>query len=231
MCGGRGTRLRGEADGDAGVRDDLDGGREVEKPLVEVCGDPMLDRVVAALDAGRLGEGSTVYAAVSPHAPATADRARDLPVSVVETGGDGYVADLTAALDAIGRPALTVPADLPLLSSEHVEYAVERAGVEAPGSSGNTEPDAGPTPTAAPDVGVDERATSLTVCVPAALKRRLGASVDTTFERDGRTIAPTGLNVVAGDGDTVVLTYDARLAVNVNRPEDVAVAEALCTRS
>ena len=71
-------------------------------------------------------------------------------------------------------------------------------------------------------------ATSLTVCVPAALKRRLGASVDTSFERDGRAVAPTGLNVVAGDDDTVALTYDARLAVNVNRPADRDLAEALC---
>jgi adenosylcobinamide-phosphate guanylyltransferase len=52
--------------------------------------------------------------------------------------------------------------------------------------------------------------------------------VDTSFERDGEELAPTGLNVVAGDRDTVQLTYDDRLAVNVNRPTDLERAEALC---
>jgi adenosylcobinamide-phosphate guanylyltransferase len=33
---------------------------------------------------------------------------------------------------------------------------------------------------------------------------------------------------VADGSDTVALTYDARLAVNVNRPEDLELAEALC---
>jgi adenosylcobinamide-phosphate guanylyltransferase len=70
--------------------------------------------------------------------------------------------------------------------------------------------------------------TSLTVCVPAALKRRLGASVDAAFDFEGRAVAPTGLNVVADADDTVALTYDARLAVNVNRPEDLELAEVLC---
>jgi adenosylcobinamide-phosphate guanylyltransferase len=205
MCGGRGTRLRG---GEKTERFST-----IEKPLVEVGGEAMFDRVVDALRASRIGGDGAVagqiHAVVSPHAPETAERARELSLSVVATPGDGYVSDLTTALDAIGRPALTVPADLPLLVSEHVDDAVER-------SVGDSE-------------GTDAREpTSITVCAPVALKRRLGASVDTAFEHDGRTVAPTGLNVVAGDDDTVALTYDARLAVNVNRPSDRELAGALC---
>ncbi|MBB6647556.1 NTP transferase domain-containing protein [Halobellus ruber] len=196
MCGGRGTRLRGGDDSSAAD------GADVEKPLVEVGGASMLSRVVGALRASGVG---SVHAAVSPQAPETADRARSLSVPTVETPGDGYVSDLRAALDAVGRPAVTVPADLPLLAPAHVDDAIgrsRRGGEDAP--------------------------TSLTVCVPAALKRRLGASVDAAFDNDGRTVAPTGLNVVADGDDTVALTYDARLAVNVNRPEDLELAEALC---
>jgi adenosylcobinamide-phosphate guanylyltransferase len=63
--------------------------------------------------------------------------------------------------------------------------------------------------------------------VPVALKERLGASVDTAF--DG--LAPTGLNVVATGGDSMHTTYDARLAVNVNRLEDAALAAALAPAS
>jgi adenosylcobinamide-phosphate guanylyltransferase len=187
MCGGRGTRLGGA----------------VEKPLVPVCGVPMVDRVAAALRESRV---ETVHAAVSPHAPETAERVRDMGLSVVETPGEGYVADLTAALDSIGRPVVTVAADLPLLAPEHVDGAIAESLDCADGPR------------------------SVTVCVPAALKRRLGVSADTTFdsEDDDRELAPTGLNVVAGEADTVQLTCDDRLAVNVNRPADLERAEALC---
>lgn len=185
MCGGRGSRLGGEA----------------EKPLVRVCGDPMVDRVAAALAASRV---ETVHAVVSPAAPETARHVRQRGLSVVETAGEGYVADLTDALDSVGRPVVTVAADVPHLTPDHVDAAVDEA-------------------TAAADGPV-----SVTVCVPASLKRRLGVSVDTSFERDGEELAPTGLNVVAGDRDTVQLTFDDRLAVNVNRPTDLERAEALC---
>jgi len=201
MCGGHGSRLQRGRDDD-GDEPDADA---TEKPLAEVEGASMLSRVVEALRASDVG---TAHAVVSPHAPETADHARSLSVPTIETPGDGYVSDLQAALEAVGRPAVTVPADLPLLAAEHVDDAIAEAR-----RRGN---------------GTDRDPTSLTVCVPAALKRRLGASVDTSFDHRGREIAPTGLNVVAEGDDTVALTYDARLAVNVNRPEDLELAEALC---
>ena len=182
MCGGKGTRLGGER----------------EKPLVTVAGTPMIDRVCDALAGSRVDD---VYAAVSPHAPATRAHLRDATpaVTVVETPGDGYVADLTASLSRVGRPALTVAADLPLLAPEPVDRALEAADGDA----------------------------SLTVAVPVALKRRLGASVDATLDGGNRPLAPTGLNVVAGTDDDIYVSDDPRLAVNVNRPTDLWVAEAL----
>ncbi|MFC6951777.1 NTP transferase domain-containing protein [Halorubellus litoreus] len=192
MCGGAGTRL--DAD--------------VEKPLFAVAGRAMVDRVVDALAAADGIED--VYAAVSPQTPRTREHlaARD-DVTVVDTPGDGYVADLDAALDVVGRPAVTAAADLPLLAPEHVDRALaarERIARED-GAGGD----------AADPTG------SLSVCVPVALKERLGASVDTAF--DG--LAPTGLNVVDTGGENMHTTYDARLAVNVNRLGDADVAAAL----
>jgi len=182
MCGGAGTRL--DAD--------------VEKPLFVIRGRAMVDRVLDALLA--TDRVDAVHAAVSPRTPGTREHlaARDA-VAVVDTPGDGYVDDLDAALDAVGRPAVTVAADLPLLAPEHVERALDARAAES-------DPDG-----------------SLSVCVPVALKERLGASVDTAF--DG--LAPTGLNVVATGGDSMHTTYDARLAVNVNRIEDADLAAAL----
>ncbi|AQL42059.1 hypothetical protein BV210_04720 [Halorientalis sp. IM1011] len=185
MCGGRGTRL------DA----------PVEKPLYEVGGRPMVDRVHDAL----AGSGvESVVAAVSPHTPETASYLRERGVAVVETPGEGYVSDLDAALSTLDRPAMTCVADLPLLSPPVVD--------EARDAFGNASAD------------------SLTVAVPAALKRRLGVSVDTTFEEAGRELAPTGLNVVGGDDGTVWVTSAPELAVNVNRRGDGAVAAWLAPR-
>jgi len=184
MCGGRGTRL--------------DAPRE--KPLFEVAGRPLLARVLDALDASRT---DAVHAAVSPHAPETAAFLDSRAVSTIETPGEGYVADLDAALDALEPPVLTVAADLPLLDGAAVNRVLDARADDGAGGS-------------------------LHVCVPAALKRRLGASADATYDADGRTVAPSGVNVVDPDTtDTMHLSYDARYAVNVNRPGDAALAEAL----
>jgi len=185
MCGGKGTRL------DAAV----------EKPLYEVDGTPMVDRVLDALVASGV---DAVHAVVSPHAPNTREHLRERACDVIETPGEGYVTDLGVALEAdrIERPVLTCVADLPLLAADAVDDVLATHAERA----------------------VD----SLTVAVPAALKRALGTSVDTTTTHEGRTVAPVGLNVVgAGGTDGLVCSYDARLAVNVNRAGDAAVAERL----
>jgi len=176
MCGGRGTRLDTDA----------------EKPLFHVSGVPMVDRVVAAVDASDV---EAVYAATSPNAPATRDH---LACPCIETPGEGYVADLDAALsdDRLDTPVLTVAADLPLLDGEILDRAL---GAHAGGS--------------------------LSVLVPAKRKRDLGMSDDTTFERDGREMAPTGVNVVGDAGDDAWVTDDHRVAVNVNTLADARVAE------
>ena len=100
MCGGRGTRL------DRG-----------EKPLVEVGGEPMVDRVLAALEESRV---DTVHAVTSPHVPETAAHLAGR-VPRIEAAGEGYVADLAEALGAVDGPVLTAVADLPLLSAEIVD--------------------------------------------------------------------------------------------------------------
>jgi adenosylcobinamide-phosphate guanylyltransferase len=179
MCGGKGTRL------DA----------PVEKPLFEVGGTPMVDRVRTALDDSRV---DNVYAVVSGHAPATRRHLAPSSVSVVDAPGDGYVDDLGYALERVDPPVLTVVSDLPLLDGAVVDRTL-----------------------------ADHDRGSLTTCVPAELKRQLGVGTDITLAADGRELAPTGVNVVGeSDAETTRVTYDARLAVNVNRQSDAAVAAA-----
>jgi adenosylcobinamide-phosphate guanylyltransferase len=176
MCGGRGTRLDSQA----------------EKPLFQIGGVPMVDRVVSALEASAV---ERIIAATSPNTPETRSH---LDVPCIETPGKGYVADLDAALDddRLSWPVLTVAADLPLLDGKIVDRVL---GEHSNGS--------------------------LTVLVPAALKRELGVSDDTTFESAGRKVAPTGVNVVGNGPDDAWLTRDRRVAVNVNTLADARVAE------
>lgn len=187
LCGGHGSRLDGDR----------------EKPLRRVGGVPMVERVSEGLRAADAVE--TVHAAVSPNAPETVEWARSVEgVHVIETPGEGYVADLGVALETAGTPAVTVAADLPLLAGEHVDRAVE----------GSRQTDTAGDGTA-----------SVSVLTPARLKRRLGVSTDESAD-DGWL--PTGLNVV-GDGErsTERRSWDARLAVNVNYERDLDAAEAL----
>lgn len=130
--------------------------------------------------------------------PHTPETAAHLDVPCIETAGEGYVEDLQTALDAVEPPVLTVAADLPLLTSDIVSALV----------------------------GAYQRG-SLAICVPAELKRELGVSVDTVFQSQNGERAPAGVNVVGGDPDGTLTVSDHRLAVNVNRPGDAAVAEAL----
>ena len=183
MCGGAGTRL------------DI----PTEKPLVDVGGTPMIDRVLDALAASGI---TTRCAAVSPQTPAThrhLDRRDD--VTVLETPGDGYVADLQTALSDRTTPVMTLAADLPLL----VGSLLDRIRTAYTGGS-------------------------MTVVVPAVIKRHLGVSVASATVVDGQ--APTGVNIVvpgetdATDRQTYV-SYDIRLAVNVNRVRDREIAEAI----
>ena len=188
MCGGRGTRL------DA----------PVEKPLVDICEQPMLDRVAETLEQSRV---EAIHAVTSPHTTATRARANELGLNCIDAPGEGYVSDLGYALDRVSRPVVTVVADLPLLRPDHVDAIIEAA-----------------------DGG------SLTACVPVDLKRDLGSSVDELLVFDYRdtTVCPTGLGVVGPDkpetdaDSTVYLTTDFRLALNVNRPTDIALAEDRC---
>ncbi|GGC54630.1 NTP transferase domain-containing protein [Haloferax sulfurifontis] len=216
MCGGRGTRL------DA----------PVEKPLVEICGRPMLDRVAAAL---RDSSVETVRAVTSPHTPNTRERAADLGLDPIEAPGDGYVSDLDFALDRVSRPVVTVVSDLPLVAPEHVDAVVSAADggaatacvpVELKRDLGASIDDA---------LVFDHEGTA--VC-PTGLGVVGPATADSTADTDAETTAGTDSDTDSGtdtdtDSDTdthptMYLSTDTRLALNVNRPTDIALAEDRC---
>ncbi|MCU4972899.1 NTP transferase domain-containing protein [Halobacteria archaeon AArc-m2/3/4] len=180
-----------------------------EKPLQPIAGEAMVDRVRRALAASRV---ETTYAVVSPNAPETRAHLEGV-LPTIETPGEGYVTDLGVALERqeVEPPVLTVAADLPLLEGEVIDRVLEEYERRMGGRG---------------DRG------SLTVCVPAALKRQLGVSCETVLESesDDTELAPTGVNVVGNDPQRQMtyLSDDPRLAINVNRPIDVDRAEERC---
>ncbi|ERG89785.1 MAG: GTP:adenosylcobinamide-phosphate guanylyltransferase [halophilic archaeon J07HX5] len=179
MCGGQGRRL------DAAV----------EKPLFEVGNQPMIDYVLGALADSALGP---VRAVTSPQAPATQAHLNEQGIACVEAPGEGYVADLSYALDDVSTPALTVAADLPLLEPAVIDRVLAAYDGD-----------------------------SVAVYVPAAVKTALGVSYDRTAVCAGRPAVPAGINLVAGADERPHLSHDVRCAVNVNRQCDAAVAETL----
>jgi adenosylcobinamide-phosphate guanylyltransferase len=170
-----------------------------EKPLHPIEGRAMVDRVLSAL---RESSVEMIYAAVSPNAPDTRAHLEAADgITTIETAGEGYVTDLLALLERpdLSPPLLTVAADVPLLDGPVVDGILAAHG---------------------------DSTASRTVCVPAALKRRLGVSIDSRLEPDDH-LAPTGVNVVGSTDDSTTMTdvhYDPRLAVNVNRLDDAAIA-------
>ncbi|HEX2014064.1 MAG TPA: NTP transferase domain-containing protein, partial [Nitrososphaera sp.] len=104
MCGGRGTRM----------------GDGVEKPLLRVGGEPLVQRVISALAASRSID--RLVAAVSCSTPETKGYLESRGFETVDTAGEGYSLDLSRLLDRF-KPArvIVTPADMPLLNSQIVD--------------------------------------------------------------------------------------------------------------
>jgi len=189
MAGGKGTRMK----------------LQEEKPLLNVCGKSMIERVLDALkDAEKVDE---IVVAVSKHTPKTAKMMEKFPVKVLETPGKDYVLDTQYAVKKLKLgTVMTISADLPLVTGKIIDEVVgryEQCGKPA-----------------------------LTVAVPAETRERLGLKADYILETGGRRLVPAGINVIDGksvdekelEEETFVIDRE-EIAVNVNTPEDLKIAE------
>ncbi|NOZ59520.1 MAG: NTP transferase domain-containing protein [Euryarchaeota archaeon] len=173
-------------------------GIDVEKPLLSFRGRPLVEHVLSALE-GAAGV-ERIYAATSPRNSGTTRYLIARGVEVLLTPGSGYVEDLRMALSALGRgPVLVAAADLPLLTPGEVEEVLgEYRRQDAP---------------------------ALSTMVPLSLFRRYGLTPTLTIGE----LVPAGVNVVDSRNlegeERIYITENIRLAVNVNRPEDLKKAE------
>lgn len=192
MAGGKGTRMRiGK-----------------EKPLIKVCGKPVIEYVLAALKSAK--KIDSIVVATSSCTPKTTKLMNQLGVKVLETPGKDYVSDMGYVVQTLKLGVfLAIAADLPLVRGEMVDAIVER--YERCGKP------------------------ALTVAVPLETKTKLGMSIEYSFKMDDRDVVPVGINVIDGhkrygdewlDQDICLLNHD-ELAVNINTVQELQLAERL----
>jgi len=192
MAGGKGSRLGGELG---------------EKPLVKIGGIEMLKRVDTALKGSRyIGR---IFVACSPHAPRTLNEAKRRGMRVVVAPGEGYVEDMKYVMRRLQlrHAALVVNSDLPLLTSELVDRAVESF--------------------------LRAKKPALEVVVPSRTMSKLGFEPPYPSPSG---LSPVGLNILdakatkVGDDileQAILIVKEVSELINVNTPKDIQKAERL----
>ena len=195
MAGGRGTRMK----------------LAQEKPLVEVCGKPVIQYVLLALrDAKKI---IRIIVATTSCTPKTTELMRELGVEVIETPGKDYVSDMGYVVQTLKLGVfLAIAADLPLVRGKMIDAVVER--YEHCGKP------------------------ALTVAVPVETKTKLGMCIEYSFKLGEMDVVPVGINVIDGskrygdewlDQDICLLNLQ-ELAVNINTVPELQLAERLLSK-
>ncbi len=195
MAGGKGTRMK--------IKE--------EKPLVQVCGKPVIKFVLEALKESKKIDRIIVATTIST--PNTAILMSQYGVEVIETPGKDYVSDMGWVVQKLKLGVfLAIAADLPLVKAETIDSIVER--YERCGKP------------------------ALTVAVPLQTKVKLGMCIEYSFEEKGQIVVPVGINVIDGskrygdewlDQDIYLVNYQ-ELAININTVKELKLAEKILSK-
>jgi adenosylcobinamide-phosphate guanylyltransferase len=195
MAGGKGTRMK----------------LNEEKPLVRVCGKPVIEYVLAALKNAQ--KIDRIVVATTENTPRTTAMILQLGVEVIQTPGKDYVSDMGYVVQTLKFGVfLAISADLPLVKPEMIDAVVNRYGV-----CGKP---------------------ALTVAVPLETKAKLGMCIEYSFKNENRDVVPVGINVIDGhkrysdewlDQDIYLMTQE-ELAVNINTVAELQLAERLLSK-
>lgn len=192
MAGGRATRMKSS----------------FEKPLVKICGKPMIERVIRVLRSSKCIDDIVV--ATSRFTPKTAEMMRTNSINVVETSGEDYHADMRYVIKkcALFCPVMVISVDLPLITKELIDEIIAR--YKRCGKP------------------------SLMVAVQVRAYERLGLKSEYPIKVNGEWLVPVGINI--NDGRYIsepsiaqeILVLDrAEPVVNVNTWADLEIAEKL----
>jgi adenosylcobinamide-phosphate guanylyltransferase len=179
MAGGKGTRM------------ELD----VEKPLIEINGKPMIQYVIDALE--NADKINNIIVATSGNTPKTETFLNERGIETIKTHGDGYVNDLGFILSnfKLDEVLLTITADLPLIRGDIIDYVL-----------GEYEKSKKP---------------AMSVLVPIDVFEKYSLKPTMMFENH----VPSGLNILRGTNKTqneeVLIIEKIELALNINTYEDI----------
>jgi adenosylcobinamide-phosphate guanylyltransferase len=191
MAGGGGTRL--------GMG---------EKPLVTICGQPMIRYVIGAFERA----GHEVVVASSPKTPFTRNWCTAQGVPFFAAGGKGYVEDIIEAVEEIGEtgPLFTCVSDLPCLTPSiiaRIEEEYRESGKDA-----------------------------CSTWVPLAICRECNCRTSYVETIGEIRACPAGINILRGDriaeeqDEHRLVIHDRRIAFNVNTREELEVVRGYLCR-
>ena len=178
-----------------------------EKPLVDICGRPMIARVIDAFTSA----GLEIMVVASRRTPMTLNYLRAQGIPFYRAMGRGYVEDMVEVVTGLEvmAPLFTSVADIPCLQPEHVK-AIRKAYLS-------------------------QENPALSTWVPRDLCPPGGCRTEYTEMVEGVTSVPVGVNVLLGDRikepqeEHRLLLHDQALARNVNTTRDLEeVRRVLC---
>jgi adenosylcobinamide-phosphate guanylyltransferase len=183
MAGGAGTRLH-----------------LGEKPLIDICGKPMVSYVV---DAFRQAKYEPVIV-TSPKTPMTANWCRANDVEFCKADGIGYIEDFVQATVTfeIAKPVFISVSDIPCVTADILRKIIDM--YKASGKEG------------------------CSTWVPSSMVRSCRESMPYREKIEGTDACPAGLNILLGNvidrpqEELQILVADRRLAMNVNTRTDLA---------
>jgi adenosylcobinamide-phosphate guanylyltransferase len=185
MAGGKGTRM----------------GDNVEKPLVEINGKPMIKYVIDALK--NTDKIDNIIVATSKNTPKTEIFLNEQCIKTIKTPGNGYVHDLRFILSnfKLGEIILTITADLPLISSDIIDHVLLEYGMS--------------------------KKPAMSVVVPLHIFEKYSIKPTIMFEN----LVPSGLNILRSINKTqdeeVLIIEKIELALNINTCEDIILLKKL----
>ncbi len=178
-----------------------------EKPLVIICGRPMIAWVIEAFTAG----GLEVVVVTSRRTPMTLNYLRAQGVEFYQGAGQGYIEDIVEAVTELDvtAPLFTSVADIPCLRHQHVkEIRDDYLTREEP---------------------------ALSTWIPQSICQPEGCRTDYREAVNGIQAVPIGVNILLGERirepqeEHRLLLHDPALARNVNTKEELeAVRKVLC---
>jgi len=175
-----------------------------EKPLVLICGRPMIAYVI---DAFR-DTGCEPVVAVSPRTPMTLNWCRANGIAVYKTQRKGFVEDMIDTVRSLEeeRPLFVSVSDIPCITTGIIRTVMESYDT----------------------CGMD----ALSTWVPANMVKSCRGGMPYREQVEGVEACPAGINILRGDrigevqDEHPLLVREPCLALNVNTPADRVRAEA-----